>query len=77
MRRGLRSTLAALAGVLALGAVVLLLTSGDEQTSAPGAAAPDVAVSAWLDDRVETRGSVNGFIPVSYTHLTLPTTPYV
>lgn len=62
MRRGSRNTLAALAGALALGAVVLLLRSGDEQAGAPGAGTPDVVVSAWLDDRVETRGSVNGFI---------------
>ena len=62
MSRGLGNALAALAGALTLGAVVLLLRSDDEQTRAPGAATADVAVSASLDERVETRGSVNGFI---------------
>jgi len=61
--------LAVLAGALALGAVAQLLGSGDEQTTrppgaplAPEAGRADVAVSASLDERVETRGSMNGFI---------------
>ena len=44
-----------------------------------------IASAAALDDRlvfvrntyVHLMGAIAAFVPVSYTHLTLPTTPYV
>ena len=47
----------------------------------PGEAAPDVvagSVALWSHDQDgEPISEIGWMVPVSYTHLTLPTTPYV